>query len=44
MKGGRVTRALVLFAHPCPESFSAALHGRVVETPDRGGGRWTIAT
>jgi putative NADPH-quinone reductase len=26
-----VTRALVLFAHPCPESFSAALHGRVVE-------------
>ena len=25
-------RALVLFAHPCPESFSAALHGRVVET------------
>jgi putative NADPH-quinone reductase len=27
-----VTRALVLFAHPCRESFSAALHGRVVET------------
>ena len=26
-----MTRALVLFAHPCPESFSAALHGRVVE-------------
>jgi len=26
-----VTRALVLFAHPCPESFSAALHQRVVE-------------
>ncbi|MEL7515396.1 MAG: NAD(P)H-dependent oxidoreductase [Pseudomonadota bacterium] len=25
-------RALVLFAHPCPESFSAALHRRVVET------------
>ena len=25
-------RALVLFAHPCPESFSAALHGTVVET------------
>lgn len=25
-------RALVLFAHPCPESFSAALHGAVVET------------
>ena len=27
-----MTRALVLFAHPCPESFSAALHGRVVAT------------
>jgi putative NADPH-quinone reductase len=27
-----VTRALVLFAHPCPESFSAALHATVVET------------
>ena len=27
-----MTRALVLFAHPCPESFSAALHGAVVET------------
>jgi len=26
-----VSRALVLFAHPCPESFSAALHGTVVE-------------
>jgi putative NADPH-quinone reductase len=26
-----VRRALVLFAHPCPESFSAALHGTVVE-------------
>lgn len=25
-------RALVLFAHPCPESFSAALHSTVVET------------
>ncbi|WP_167646317.1 NAD(P)H-dependent oxidoreductase [Mameliella alba] len=25
-------RALVLFAHPCPESLSAALHARVVET------------
>ncbi len=25
------TRALVLFAHPCPESFSAALHQMVVE-------------
>jgi putative NADPH-quinone reductase len=27
-----VTRALVLFAHPCAESFSAALHETVVET------------
>jgi len=27
-----MTRALVLFAHPCSESFSAALHHRVVET------------
>ena len=25
-------RVLVLFAHPCPESFSAALHAGVVET------------
>ena len=24
-------KALVLFAHPCPESFGAALHGRIVE-------------
>ena len=30
-------KALVLFAHPCPESFGAALHARVVETlSDRG--------
>ena len=27
-----MTRALVLFAHPCPESFSAALHREVVDT------------
>jgi len=27
-----MTRALVLFAHPCAESFAAALHGTVVET------------
>ncbi len=27
-----MSRALVLFAHPCAESFSAALHGAVVET------------
>ena len=26
-----MTRALVLFAHPCPESFSAALHATVVD-------------
>jgi putative NADPH-quinone reductase len=26
-----VKRALVLFAHPCPESFSAALHDKVVD-------------
>ncbi|MBE3637740.1 NAD(P)H-dependent oxidoreductase [Mangrovicoccus algicola] len=25
-----MSRALVLFAHPCPESFSTALHGEVV--------------
>jgi len=25
-----VSRVLVIFAHPCEESFSAALHGRVV--------------
>lgn len=27
-----MTRALVLFAHPCPESFGAALHTRIVDT------------
>lgn len=27
-----MTRALVLFAHPCPESFSASLHDTVVQT------------
>ncbi len=30
-----MTRALVLFGHPCPESYSAALHTRVVETLQR---------
>lgn len=35
-----MTRALVLFAHPCPESFSAALHSRVVETLDARG--WEV--
>lgn len=33
-------RALVLFAHPCPESFSAALHTRVVDTLDAQG--WEV--
>mgnify|MGYP002628970401 CR=1 FL=1 len=33
-------RALVLFAHPCPESFSAALHSTVVETLRRKG--WEV--
>lgn len=33
-------KALVLFAHPCPESFSAALHGRVVESLQRRG--WDV--
>jgi len=32
MKAAGQGRALVLFAHPCAESFSAALHGTVVET------------
>ncbi|MEO1308781.1 MAG: NAD(P)H-dependent oxidoreductase [Pseudomonadota bacterium] len=27
-----MTRALVLFAHPCAESYSAALHGQVLES------------
>lgn len=27
-----MTKALVLFAHPCPESYSAALHAKVVDT------------
>jgi putative NADPH-quinone reductase len=35
-----VTRALVLFAHPCPESFSAALHERVVGTLEARG--WEV--
>ncbi len=32
-----MTRALVLFAHPCPESYSAALKTRVVKTLDARG-------
>jgi putative NADPH-quinone reductase len=35
-----MTRALVLFAHPCAESFSAALHGRVVGALERRG--WDV--
>ncbi len=33
-------RVLVLFAHPCPESFSAALHACVVETLTEAG--WEV--
>lgn len=33
-------RALVLFAHPCPESFSSALHRGVVDTLARRG--WEV--
>ncbi|MEL6745166.1 MAG: NAD(P)H-dependent oxidoreductase [Pseudomonadota bacterium] len=33
-------RALVVFAHPCPESFSAALHKRVVATLEKSG--WDV--
>ncbi|MEM1162050.1 MAG: NAD(P)H-dependent oxidoreductase [Pseudomonadota bacterium] len=32
-------RAMVLFAHPCPESFSASLHRTVVDTLSK---RWDI--
>jgi putative NADPH-quinone reductase len=35
-----VSRALVLFAHPCPESFSAALHEKVVTTLNEKG--WEV--
>ncbi|MEM8693522.1 MAG: NAD(P)H-dependent oxidoreductase [Pseudomonadota bacterium] len=35
-----MSRALVLFAHPCHESFSASLHQTVVERLDRAG--WDI--
>lgn len=35
-----MTRALVLFAHPCPESFSASLHRVVLET--LGGRGWQV--
>ena len=35
-----MTRALVLFAHPCEESYSSALHRIVVETLGQRG--WTV--
>ena len=35
-----MARALVLFAHPCPESFSAALHARTVEALESKG--WEV--
>lgn len=35
-----MTRALVLFAHPCPESFNAAVHKVVLETLEQRG--WEI--
>jgi putative NADPH-quinone reductase len=35
-----VARALVLYAHPCPESFSAALHAQVVAKLGEGG--WEV--
>jgi len=35
-----MTRALVIFAHPVPESFSAALHRKVLDTLDGRG--WEI--
>lgn len=35
-----MARALVLFAHPCPESFSAALHTATVDALTKGG--WEV--
>ena len=35
-----MNRALVLFAHPCNDSFSSALHSRVVETLSQKG--WDV--
>ncbi|MBI1217328.1 MAG: flavodoxin family protein [Rhodobacteraceae bacterium] len=35
-----MTRALVLFAHPCAESFSASLHRTVIDTLTRRG--WEV--
>lgn len=33
-------KAMVIFAHPCPESFGAALHGKIVETLETRG--WDV--
>lgn len=35
-----MTRALVLYAHPCPESFNAAVHKVVLETLEKRG--WEV--
>jgi NAD(P)H dehydrogenase (quinone) len=35
-----MTRALVLYAHPCDESFGSALHGHIVETLKKRG--WDV--
>ncbi|ALG89525.1 MAG: flavodoxin family protein [Confluentimicrobium sp.] len=35
-----MTRALILYAHPCPESFNAAVHRVVVETLEARG--WQV--
>ena len=35
-----MSRALILFAHPCPESFGAALHTRIVKTLETRG--WDV--
>ncbi|MEP6320825.1 MAG: NAD(P)H-dependent oxidoreductase, partial [Paracoccaceae bacterium] len=35
-----MTKALVLFAHPCPESYGAALHSEIVTTLEARG--WDV--
>lgn len=40
MAPGPTRNAMVIFAHPVPESFSAALHSCVVETLSKNG--WTV--
>ena len=35
-----MSRAMVLYAHPCPESFNAAVHDTVVETLEANG--WEV--